>query len=179
MPSNPGGAALLEREPFLFKHPATAGQSGPFTHHTSFPKESSSMHTIVMHSIVLPPRLVAPTLPSFSTDREIGAVSSSRTPGVTRLGHRFRASAHVFIPSVALHVMLEDNDSSDSSENDTNMENSPPPAPKKGPVPFNRLQTPTPSTSVAPTPSPIAPASPAADVVESIPPLVPVVQRRS
>ncbi len=82
LPLNARGVAPLEREPFLFKHPITSGQSGPFIDHTPFQKESDAMHATMMHSTVLPPRPVAPTMPSFSSDsREIGTAVSSPVKG--------------------------------------------------------------------------------------------------
>ena len=160
LPSDFGGAAPLEREPFLFKHLVNTG----------------SVITIVMHSIVLPPRPVAPTMPSISTAQEIGTVISSPAPAMTRSGHRFRANASPYVPTAALPVILEGSDSSDTEDEDTSVELSPPAAPQKGPAPSNRFLAPTPATSTASLPAALPSLD---DVAESILPAAPQPLRRS
>jgi hypothetical protein len=131
-----GGAVPLEREPFLFKPPVN----------------TRAVTTIVLHSTVMFPRPVAPTMPP-PTSQEPGTIILSPAPAVTRSGHRFRAYASPFVPSAALPVILEGSDSSDLEDEDTGMELSPPSAPQKQPAPPNRFLASTPATSTASVPA--------------------------
>ena len=133
---NPGGAAPLEREPFLFK-----------TH-----VNSGAVMTTMSQSTVLPPRPVAPTLSSPTTPEPGARILPS--PAVTRSGHLFRADASPFAPFAALPVIHEGSDSSDSDDEDTAMEPSTPAAPQKQPAPSNRFLAPATSASTASAPIP-------------------------
>ena len=117
----PEGAAPIERDPFLFKTPVTAG----------------TVMTKATHLSVLPPQPVAPTS-SLPSAPEPGERILSAT-AVTRSGHRFRVDASPFVPSAGLSTLHECSSSSDSDDEPDAMELPTPAAPQKPPAPSNRF----------------------------------------
>ena len=89
MHPKPGGADPVERDPFLFKAPVTAG----------------IVITTATHLSVLPPQPVAPAS-SLPSAPEPGSRILPAT-AVTRSGHRFRVDASPFVPSAGLSTIHE------------------------------------------------------------------------
>lgn len=144
--SSPRGAALIEREPFLYKHLVTYGRLVPFTDYTSFQKVPIAAHSRDPFAKVLPPRPTSPTIPSLvhTTLADNGATLHPQS-GTTRLGHKFRDDAPPFVPSGALHSIPEDDDSSNFDYEGSHTNDMPSVAPRNGLAPTQRYQAPTPT----------------------------------
>ena len=98
--------------------------------------------------MVLPPRPAAPAVPSFASQLQLIDGAHHLAPiGITRSGHKFRASAAPYIPQDTLHTILEHEDSFGSDKDPADTMPSLPDAPQKSIAPTKRFVNATPFSS--------------------------------
>lgn len=148
-----------EVEPFLFKaHPPRRVMDPTIVILPPHPAAAVNKSSVSYTDLVDPQSTsqLAPVHQTISNRLRQNRVSY--TASVTRSGRKFRVDAPPLIPSATLHTILEEDNSSSSDDEDQDIGRGPPSSPRKGPVPINRFQAPTPSPSVSAVSS-IAPPS--------------------